>query len=399
MDAKKKNRSVALGLGITAAAVATLIACGGGGGAGAGLAAGTTLDGSGSPTAPGASAMLGQCEMFPPQAVFNTRIDDTSRFPAHANSDAWISMVGASTPFRADWWRYDDPSRTDTYFGMPINVVDGTAATTDWAQVQYDYRSSGVSTAVGWPHESDCAVADGAGGYTLTRGCSAVPPEQRRFPFPRTNVRNQGGECHDPNTCGDHHVVVVETGACRLWEGYATYRVDGRWYTLSSAAWDLKSLALRPSGWTSADAAGLPITPFVARADEAAAGEIRHALRVTFRDSVLARSFVWPARHFAGDETPGGIPFGAVLRLKASFVIPDGWSPQAKAIATAAKRYGLYVGDIGMDFYVAGEPSTAWNAQMFGELSTIPLSQMEFVDLGAITRDPRFSSDSMAASW
>ena len=113
----------------------------------------------------------------------------------------------------------------------------------------------------------------------------------------------------------------------------------------------------------------------------------------------LAREFSWPARHFAGGDTPGGIPFGAVLRLKASFVIPDHWTPQAKAIATAAKRYGLYVADIGMDFYVQGEPNAAWSEQMFRDVSGIPLSEMEFVDLGAITRDARFSADSMAARW
>ncbi|TFZ07131.1 hypothetical protein EZ313_11105 [Ramlibacter henchirensis] len=400
---KKKNHRGAIALLATAGAVATLIACGGGGGGtAAGIPAGSTIAAPGTDPAtgaPGASPQLGACEMFPPQAVFNTRIDDTSRFPAHPSSDAWIASVGPSTPFRADWWRYEDPTQRDSYFGMPVNVVDGTAATTDWAQVQYDFSPSGVSSQVGWPHESDCAVADGAGGYTLKRGCSTVPAAQRRFPFPRTNVKNEGGACHDPNTCGDHHVLVVEQGACRLWEGYATYPIGGQWYTMSSAAWDLKSLAMRPSSWTAGDAAGLPITPFLAKAAEAASGEIRHALRVTFRDAVIARSFVWPARHFAGGDTPGGIPFGALLRLKASFVIPDSWSPHAKAIALAAKRYGLYVADIGQDFYVQGEPNTAWGSSLFGELRNIPLSQMEFVDLGSITRDPRFSADSMAASW
>jgi hypothetical protein len=401
---KNNNLSKVAALLATSAAAATLVACGGGGGGtGVGVAtdipSGSTITSPSTPGLPGASTLLGNCEMFPPQAVFNTRIDDTRRFPAHANSNAWINQVGAATPFRADWWRGEDPARRDAYYGMPVNVVDGTAATTDWANVLYDFSPSGVSTESGWPHESDCAVADGAGGHTLTRGCSAVPANARRFPFPRSNLKNEGGTCNDPNTCGDHHVLVVEQGACRLWEGFATYQLSNQWYTLSSAAWDLKSLALRPSGWTAADAAGLPITPFLAKAAEADSGEIRHALRVTFRDSVMARSFVWPARHFAGGDTPGGIPFGAVLRLKASFVIPDHWTPQAKAIATAAKRYGIYVADIGMDFYVQGEPNAAWSEQMFRDVSAIPLSQMEFVDMGAVTGDPRFSADSMAASW
>jgi hypothetical protein len=192
---------------------------------------------------------------------------------------------------------------------------------------------------------------------------------------------------------------VVEQGACRLWESFAAYQLSGQWYALSTAAWDLRSLSLRPDGWTSGDAAGLPITPFLVKAAEANSGEIRHALRVTFREAVLANSYQWPARHAAGDDSPGGIPFGAVLRLKADFNVPAEWTPQARAIANAAKRYGLYVADAGMDFYVQGEPSVQWDENTFRQLQAIPLSQMEFVDLGAITRDPRFSRDSMAARW
>jgi hypothetical protein len=343
-----------------------------------------------------AAPTLGQCELFPSTAVFNTRIDDAARFPSHARSSAWINMVGSATPFRADWWLGEDPTRRDAYYGIPINVVDTTS--TDWPLLAFDFAPSGASTQQGYPHESDCAVPDGSGAYRVGQ-CSSVPAALRRFPFPRSGVKNEGGACNDPNTCGDHHVLVVEQGACRLWESFAAYPLSGQWYAMSSAAWNLKSLALRPDGWTAGDAAGLPITPFLVKEAEASSGEIRHALRVTLRDSVLARTHQWPARHGAGDDTPGGIPFGSVLRLKADFVIPDSWNAQAKAIATAAKRYGLYVSDVGMDFYVQGEPNVRWQENTFRQLQAIPLSQMEFVDLGAITRDPRFSNDSMAASW
>jgi hypothetical protein len=378
---------------------AGLVACGGGGGGGAGstpgeVAAGSTV----STSAPAASVLLGNCEMFPAQAVFNTPIDDTSRFPAHASSASWISSIGSSTPFHADWWRSEDASDRTAYYGMPFNLVDGTASTTDWANVAYDYTGSGAGSGAGWPHESDCAVADGAGGHTLQRGCSAVGAAQRRFPIPTTNLKQEAGTCNNPDTCGDRHLLVVEQGACRLWEGYHTYNLGGQWRTLSSAAWDLKSLALRPDGWTSGDAAGLPITPFLVKAAEAESGEIRHALRVTFRDSVLANSYVWPARHAAGSSA-GSVPFGSLLRLRADFVIPDSWTPQAKAIATAAKRYGMYVADIGSDFYVQGEPNVAWNEQTFRDLRNIPLSSMEFVDLVNVKSDPRFNNDSMAARW
>jgi hypothetical protein len=349
--------------------------------------------------APGSAAMIGDCEVFPATAIFNTRVDDVARFPVHANSAAWIGTVGASVRFHADWGTNDDPAQAATYWGIPINGVDGTAATTAWPVVAYDFSASGVSTETGWPDESDCAVSS-AGGFALTRNCSAVPTASRRFPFPlAASVRAEGGACNDPNSCGDHHVLVVEQGACRLWESYFAYSLSNRWYALATAAWDLKSLALRPSGWTSGDAAGLPITPLLARAVEAASGEVRHPLRVTLRDSVLARGFVWPARHSAGGDTPGGIPFGALLRLKAGFVVPADWTPQARALATAMMRYGVYVSDIGSDFFVQGEPNAAWDARTISQLQTITFGQMEFVSTDAVTRDARFSPDSMAASW
>jgi hypothetical protein len=350
------------------------------------------------PVAVSAAPKLADCELFPESAIFNTRIDDASRFPAHANSGSWISWIGASTSFRADWWRGEDPTQRTAYYGMPVNVVDGSSSTTDWASMRYDFSTSGLSGEAGWPHESDCAVAEGSG-FRMQRGCQSVPDGSRRFPVPTQNVKNEGGTCNDPNTCGDHHLLVVEAGACRLWEGFASYKLGSQWYSLSTAAWDLKSLSLRPDTWTAADAAGLPITPFLVKAEEVAQGEIRHALRVTFRDAVLARSHVWPARHHAGGDTPGGVPFGALLRLKADFVIPDHWNAQAKTIARAAKQYGLYVADIGMDFYVQGEPSVQWEEDTFRQVSGIALSQMEFVDLSAVTNDSRWSADSMAASW
>jgi hypothetical protein len=346
-----------------------------------------------------AAPTLGDCELFPPAAIFNTRIDDTARFPAHANSAAWVALVGGSVPFWADWGFHANPADYTSYYGLPINIVDGTAATTEWPLLSFDFSTSGISTERGYPHESDCAVA-GGGGFGIARNCSTVPVNQARFPFPlASKVLNSGGDCNDPNTCGDHSLLIVEKGACRLWESYFAYRLSGQWYAMSTAAWDLKSLALRPAGWTSSSASGLPITPLVAKAAEASSGEIRHALAVNFRDQALARASVWPARHFAGGDNPGAIPFGALLRLKADFVIPPDWTPQARALATAAKRYGLYAADNGADFYVQGEPSASWDLLTSIQLKTIKMSNMEFVNLKSVTSDPRFSPDSMAASW
>jgi hypothetical protein len=345
------------------------------------------------------SPMLADCEMFPPNAIFNTRIDDASRFPAHPKSAQWIDTVGRAVPFSTDWGANDNPADYSTYYGMPINVVDGTAATTDWPLVSFDFATSGLSMQRGWPDKSDCAVPSGSG-FDIVHGCGALPASQRHFPFPLPGkVLAQGGNCNDPNACGDHPVLVVEKGACRLWESYFSFNLSGQWYSLATAAWDLKSLSLRPNDWASASASGLPITPLLAKAAEANSGEIRHALRVNFRDAALALDVAWPARFAAGGDNPGAIPFGALLRLKPDFVIPADWTTQAKALATAAKRYGLYVSDNGADFHVQGEPSAAWDLRTNAQMKTITMNDMEFVDLKAITGDPRFSRDSMAASW
>ena len=206
-----------------------------------------------------------------------------------------------------------------------------------------------------------------------------------------------------PARCGDRHVLVLENragGACRLWESYFSYQDSaGRWNAYATAAWDLGSLAMRPDGWTSGDAAGLPILPLLLRAEEVESGVIRHALRVTFRDAVLDRRHVWPARHSAGTTRPEGIPFGALLRLRADFEIPSWWNAQARTIARAMQKHGLYVADIGTDFFVQGDPDERWSPMTMMLLRQLKLNQFEFVDTGAITRHPRFDPDSYAASW
>ena len=340
--------------------------------------------------------------MFPPTAIFNTRIDDTSRFPAHPNSDGWINMIGRDVRFEADWGTTDNAADVANYFGLPINIVDGTSATTQWPVVSFDFASSGVSMERGYPHESDCAVANGNGSgngnaFNLARSCNTVPVESMRFPFP--NTPRGPTVCNDPNRCGDHHLLVLDQSTCRLWESYFSYKLGNQWYTEATASWDLRSLQMRPNQWTSANAAGLPFIPLLARAGEADAGEIRHALGVNFRDAVLTDSYVWPARHGAGSPSPGGVPFGSLLRLKSDFVIPADWTAQARAIATAAKRYGIYVDDNGADFHVGGEPDNRWTLSTLVQLKNITMNNMEFVNTNAITSDPRFSSDSMAGSW
>ncbi|MEW6704048.1 MAG: hypothetical protein AB1430_04275 [Pseudomonadota bacterium] len=350
--------------------------------------------------APGPSPAIASCPVFPETAIFNQRIDDASRFPVHAQSAAWVASIGGTRRFHADWGRNDDPSQWQDYYGIPYNVVDGTAATTSWPTVSFDITDPRAGNGDGVPEESDCAAPAAGGGHEIWRDCTTLAPADRRFPYPLdANLLAEYGACNDAQVCGDRHVLVVEQGSCRLWESYFSYKVDGRWYAYSTAAWDMRSLQLRPDTWTSGDAAGLPILPLLARVDEASAGEVRHALRVTFRDGVLARSHVWPARHRAGGDTPGGIPFGALLRLRADVTVPDSWTPQARALARAMQRYGLYVADIGTDLYVQGEPSAAWSDATISQLQTLRMDQFEFVDTSAVTSDPRFDAGSMAGAW
>lgn len=336
--------------------------------------------------------------MFPATAVFNTRIDDPVRFPALAQSAQWVQAIGTTRALHMDWGRNDNPQQWSDYYGIPFNGVDSGFKDSDWPVVSFSITDPRAGNGDGVPDESDCAVADGAG-FRLQRGCQSLSPVQRRFPFPYDDrLKAEFGACNDATQCGDRHVLVVERGACRLWESYFSYKVGGQWFAYSTAAWDLRSHALRPNTWTSGDAAGLPILPLLARVDEATAGEVRHALRVTFRDSVLSRTAVWPARHVAGGSS-GSIPYGAVLRLRSDIAIPANWTPQARALAQAMQRYGLYVADIGSDGFIQGEPSAKWDPATIQQLQSLRIGQFEFVDLGSITRDARFNRDSLQAVW
>lgn len=319
----------------------------------------------------------------------------------HASSATWKAAIDSTgnRKLHLDWGQVVDPS-SSSYYGIPYNVVDGSIVPTGWPQVSYNG---------GYPDESDCAVSNGSGGYNIQRGCATSTGATvvgARLPIPTdSTIKVEGGYCPAGQSCtdGDHHVLIVEKGTCRLWEGYyagtasAEASANGSWTLLGSSAWDLNSLSLRPSGWTSTDAAGLPILPLLARADEASAGVVNHPLRITLRSAVMARSFVWPARHQAGQSGP--IPFGALLRLNASFVIPSTWTTQAKALATAMQRYGVYVADNGSDMYIQGEPSAQWQDNTWAQLQSIALSQFDFVSLNSITTRSGFNANSLAASW
>jgi len=345
-----------------------------------------------------AAPKLGSCPSFPANAMFNTRIDDTQRYPTHASSAKWVSQIGNSTRFHADWGQTDDPTHWQDhwpkpYYGIPLNLIDGTSNTTTWPVVSFKITDPRAGNGDGVPDESDCAPT---GQNTIKRGCDKLAARDRHFPYPNDNIiRAEHGTCNDAQECGDRHVLVVDQSTCRLWESYFSYKVEGKWFAYSTAAWSLRSNKMRPLTWTSGDAAGLPISPFLARVSEANSGTVAHALRVTFSSSRI-RGMQWPARHTTSGGPSDGFPYGTVLRLKSSFVIPANWTTQAKALATAMKRYGLYVADIGSNFFVQGEPSSAWSDSTISQLQSISMAQMEFVDTSGLHDEPGFDPNSFA---
>ena len=201
------------------------------------------------------------------------------------------------------------------------------------------------------------------------------------YPIPREVPIEGGAESQ-----GDRHVIVLDRDRCRLYEVYSAYpQADGSWRAGSGAVFDLGSNQLRPKGWTSADAAGLPILPGLVRYEEVAAGEIRHALRFTVPQT--ERAYLWPARHFASRLTdPKYPPMGAWFRLRADFDVSR-LSPPVQVIARALQRYGMILADNGSSWFISGAPDERWRNDILRELLTIRGVDLEAVDVSGLIRD------------
>jgi len=230
----------------------------------------------------------------------------------------------------------------------------------------------GSPRAYGFPY----AVV-GAGQPRLPINYTAYGDESDRGPFPiPTGAPVEGGR----NSDGDRHVLTVDRSSCTLYELYRAFpqrRGQPHWNADSGASWDLGSTELRPDSWTSADAAGLPIFPGLVRYDEAAAGVLDHAIRVTFASTRDA--WVHPASHCAGDTANRNAPaMGTRLRLKAGFGLGR-FSGQAKAIAEALKRYGVIVADNGSNWFFSGSSDRRWDDENLNQLKRIPGSAFQVV--------------------
>jgi hypothetical protein len=279
-----------------------------------------------------AAPKIGGCPVFPADNPWNKRVD---RMPVHPNSDAIVASIGASETMHPD---FGSGLWEGAPIGIPFVTVGGAQPK---VPVSFEYAS-----------ESD-------------RGPYPVP----------TNVPIEGGRGGD----GDRHVIVVDRSRCRLYELFYAFPQAGgaRWTAGSGAIWSLRSNRLRPRGWTSADAAGLPILPGLARYEEVRRGHIQHALRFTV--SRTRRAFEWPARHFASDLTDPDLPaMGQRLRLKRGFEISR-FPRQARIVLKALKRYGMIVADNGSDWYLSGAPNAGWDNDQLRALKGVPGRAFEVV--------------------
>ena len=278
-----------------------------------------------------------RCAVFPADNPWNQRVD---ALPVASNSAALIASIGLSDPVHPDFG-------SGTYQGEPIGIP----------YTIVSHRTKRVPVAFQYASESD-------------KGPYPIPP----------NVAIEGGS----HSTGDRHVIVVNKDTCTDYELYAAYpRAGGRsWRAGSGAIFNLRSDGLRPAGWTSADAAGLPILPGLARYNEVAAGAIDHALR--FTAPCTAAAYVYPARHQASTCHGANLPpMGLRVRLKASVDISR-LPVQARVVAQALKTYGMILADNGSPWYISGAPNRRWNNDALHLLDELAGRDFEVVDTSSL---------------
>jgi len=267
------------------------------------------------------------CTIFPSGNVWNRPV---TGLPVARDSQQLLASIGLGSHLHPD---FSDHGA----YGIPFNVVTNR---TPRYRVAFQYRA-----------ESDPGP----------------------YPIP-ARPKIEGGS--------DRHLILINRDTCRLYELYAATRVGNRWTAGSGAIWNLTSNALRPAGWTSADAAGLPILPGLVRYDEIARGAILHALR--FTAPVTRRAFIYPARHQAGStSSPDAPPMGLRIRLKRSVSLA-GFAPEVRVILVALRDYGMILADNGSPLYISGVPDPRWNDDQLHQLSRLTGADFEVVDTSGL---------------
>lgn len=285
---------------------------------------------------PAGAPVVGGCQIFPANNPWNT---DISKYPLDKNSANYIAALPGN--LHPDFGE-------DPHYGIPFNIVPSTQKR---VPVTFYYASQS------------------------NKGPYPIPP----------NAQIEGGK----HAGGDRHVLVLQQGKCKLYEMWDAYPVDhGKsWTAGSGAIFPLNTNKLRPNGWTSADAAGLPILPALVKCAEVKAGAINHALRVTFNETQMG--YIHPATHYASNSRNRDLPpMGLRLRMKASYDI-SGITGQSYVIAVAMKKYGMLVADNGSNWYFQGEggrASKCWNDNDLDQLKNVPGSAFEVVHTGKILR-------------
>ena len=288
---------------------------------------------------PGWAQTVGSCSVFPADNIWNAPVDS---LPVDANSAIYVNTIGAAVSIHPDFG-------SGLWDGGPIGIPFAAVSNQPGVPVVFDYAD-----------ESD-------------PGPYPIPP----------NAPIEGG----PGATGDRHVLIVDQGNCVVFELYSAYpQPDGSWNAGSGAIFDLKSNRLRPSGWTSADAAGLPIFPGLVRYEEILAGEIKHAIRFTAPQT--RHEYVWPARHFASSLTDTRYPpMGQRFRLRSSYDL-SGFSAVNQVILRAMQKYGIILADNGSSWYISGAPDARWDNEDLHALSRVTGADFEAVDVSQLMADP-----------
>ena len=297
---------------------------------------------SGQPLAPFTSAEIKGCPVLPADNIWNAAVDT---MPVVPNSDLYVDTIGADVGLHPD-------------FGA--GLLEGTSSPIGIPFVDVPASQPGVEVTFEYADESDPGP----------------------YPIP-TDAPIEGG----PDGDGDRHVLVLERDNCKLYELFDAHpQDDGSWKAVGGAIYDLNSHDLRPDGWTSADAAGLPVLPGLVRYEEVAAGEILHALRFTV--PATRRAYVWPARHRASTRTEERFPpMGQRFRLKADFDM-SGFSPQVRVILRALQKYGMMLADNGSPWYLSGAPDDRWDNDVLRELRGVKGADFEAVDVSSLQLNP-----------
>ncbi len=291
------------------------------------------LGGSALASSPARAPREAGCPVFPASNPLNQEIANA---PVDPSSAAYVASIGLSAHLHPDF-------ATNPSYGIPYTVVG--------------------------PHQPKVPITFSEYGSESDPGPYPIPP---------------GAPVEGAGEAGDRHVLVLQKGSCRVYELYSAKRKGAGWEAASGAVFNLRSNALRPEGWTSADAAGLPILPLLVRYPEVRSGQIDHALRVTVPRT--QRGYIHPATHFASSNSdPSLPPMGLRLRLKASYSLA-GFHGASLVVLRALKRYGLIVADNGSPWFISGAPDPRWNDEDLEQIKRVPGAAFEAVQSGPIRR-------------